>query len=119
MEYEIRCPNCGTLYFVRYRSQVQSPSVCPLCYQRRMREFRIKAAYVPGCLGDCIPHAQVLLHIFFRSIEETEEQLARLAWDSGRPRRAEPAVSKIEKTQLVEISPINAIAARVVRDRDE
>ena len=52
------------------------------------------------------------MHCFFIGIEETPEMLLRLCNENGKvPDRV--ARSKIGKTQLSEIQPIDAVAARV------
>ena len=52
------------------------------------------------------------MHVFFPFLSETIEMLARLP--EGSPAKAKPARSKISATNLVEITPIDATAARVL-----
>lgn len=78
----------------------------------RLAESRIRMAAMFGCC----PAASWLLgelHVGFVFVAETEEQLARLRGEpAGKP--GKPARSKIGKTNLKDIEPIDAVAARVV-----
>lgn len=100
------CPAC-------HRDAEPSVFPCDACHQRRVAWMLVKSQCPIGP-GRPIPELPpVILHVFFLSVEETPEHLARLRGrDPTGPARA--AKSRLTKSLLANIKPIDATAARVV-----
>ena len=70
-----------------------------------------------GCDSDNYPRYAMKFHVFFISVDETEEQLRLLRNESKTKSPRGPSTPGIERT-MVMVQPIDRVAARVTREAE-
>ena len=100
------CNRCGRPW------NTQEQAWCAACHAIVCDGLRQRADVV--CAGTVFPDIHTCtLHVFFIHLEETEEMLQRLRSDTATPLDS-TARSKIGKTPLRKITPIDSTANKVV-----